>query len=87
MRVNDYPSSKTIKTNYKKYFIPIKDSDLQFIFYKSKLTGRWWVSSSMDFDNDTSYQEKIIPCSYDDYLNTLSGEIPSRILRILKSLS
>ena len=87
LRVNDYPSAKTIKTNYKKYFIPIKDSDLQFIFYKSKLTGRWWVSSSMEFDKDTSYQEKIIPCSYDDYLNTLSGDIPSRIFRVLKSLS
>ena len=87
LRVSDYPNSKTIDTNYKKYFIPVKDSDLQFIFYKSKNTGRWWVSSSMAFDDETNYKERITPCSYDDYLSTSSGDIPKRIYKILTGTS
>lgn len=84
LRVNDYPSSKTINMNYQKYLIPVKNSNLQFVFYKSKNTGRWWVSSCMDFDQETNYKESVTPCSYEDYLNTISGDIPKRIYRILK---
>ena len=87
LRTKDYPSAKTINTNYQKYYIPVRESDLQFIFYKSKNTGRWWVSSCMEFDDNTNYKEKIIPCSYEDYLNTISGDIPKRVYRLLKSLS
>ena len=85
LRVNDSPNAKNIHTNYQKYIVPIKDSDLQFIFYKSKNTGRWWFSSSMDFNEDINYKKKIIACSYEDYLNTISGDIPKRIYRILKT--
>jgi len=83
LRVSDYPGAKNIDDNYQKYLIPVKDSNLQFVFYKSKQTGRWWVSSSMDFDEDTNYREKIIPCSYEDYLSTIAGDIPKRVLRML----
>ena len=86
LRQNDYPNAKTINTNYQKYLIPVKDSDLQFVIYKSKNTGRWWVSSSMSFDEDTNYKEKISPCSYEDYLNTISGDIPPRVYSILKRM-
>ena len=87
LRVNDSPSISNINEKYQKYIIPIKDSELQFIFYKSKDTGRWWFSSSMDFDDETNYKEKIIACSYDDYLQTLAGDIPTRIYRILKAIT
>ncbi|MAZ57945.1 MAG: arginase [Flavobacteriales bacterium] len=85
LRINDYPSSKTIDVNYQKYLIPVKNSNLQFVFYKSKNTGRWWVSSCMEFDKETNYKETVIPCSYEDYLNTISGDIPKRIYKILKT--
>ena len=87
LRISDYPNSKTINVNYQKYLIPVNESNLQFVFYKSKATGRWWVSSCMEFDDDTNYKEKIIPCSYEDYLNAISGDIPKRIYRILKGTS
>ena len=85
LRTSDYPNSKTININYQKYLIPVKHSNLQFIFYKSKNTGRWWVSSSMEFDQETNYKETVIPCSYEDYLNTISGDIPKRIYKVLKT--
>jgi len=87
LRTSDYPNAQNINTNYQKYLIPVRDSDLQFVFYKSKHTSRWWVSSCLEFNSDTNYKEKIIPCSYEDYLNTISGDIPKRIYRILKSPS
>jgi arginase family enzyme len=85
LRTGDYPSAKTINVNYQKYLIPVKNSNLQFVFYKSKNTGRWWVSSCMEFDKETNYKESVLPCSYEDYLNTISGDIPKRIYRILKT--
>ena len=87
LRINDYPSSKTINVNYQKYLIPIKDSNLEFVFYKSKKTNRWWFSSSLEYEEEASYKQKILPCSYEDYLATVSGDIPKRILRVLKSAS
>jgi len=87
LRVNDSPNANTINVKYQKYIIPIKDSDLHFIFYKSKETGRWWFSSSMEFNDDTNYRERLIACSYEDYLSTISGDIPKRIYRIIQTLA
>ena len=87
LRVNDSPSINNINVKYQKYIIPIKDSELQFIFYKSKDTGRWWFYSSMEFHEETNYRERLIACSYEDYLNTISGDIPKRIYRILKAIT
>ena len=87
LRVKDYPNANNINNNYQKYIVPIKDSDLQFAFYKSKKTGRWWLSSSIELDENANYNEKIIPCSYQDYVSASSGNLPKRVYRILKSLA
>ena len=85
LRSNDYPNAKTINSHYLKYLVPVKDTDFQFVFYKSKNTSRWWVSSCLEFNDETNYYEKLLPCSYEDYLSVTSGDIPKRIQRILKS--
>ena len=87
LRIRDYPNANNINTNYQKYLIPVKDSDLQFVFYKSKNTGRWWVSNSIEFQEDSNFKEQVVPCSYEDYLKTTSGDLPKRICRILKRIS
>ena len=84
LRVNDSPSMETINNNYQKYIIPLPETNFQYVFYKSKITGRWWVSSSIEYTEDSSIKEKIIPCSYEDYLNVNAGEIPKRVYRLLK---
>ena len=45
LRIGDFPSKKSISKNFKKYVVPLDQEDFQFIFYKSKLSGRWWISS------------------------------------------
>jgi formiminoglutamase len=47
-------------------------STVDTIFLQSKKTGRWW----MQLPNN-SY----IACSYDDYIQASSNEIPERWLR------
>ena len=83
LRIGDYPSKKTILKNFTKYVVPLDDEDFQFIFYKSKLSGRWWISSSTS-QIPKSNREIILPCSYQDYIDSVEGKIPSRMMRMLK---
>ena len=83
MRAGDFPTKKTIKKNFNKYVVPIEGEDFIFVFYKSKLSGRWWISSQTS-QIENSSKEIILPCSYKDYLDSVSGKIPARMMRILK---
>lgn len=83
LRVGDFPTKKTIYKNFKKYVVPLDEEDFQFIFYKSKLSGRWWISS-VTSNEKTTIREIILPCSYKDYLDSVSGKIPTRMMRMLK---
>ena len=83
LRAGDFPTKKTIKKNFNKYVVPIEGEDFIFIFYKSKLSGRWWISSQTS-QIENSSKEIILPCSYKDYLDSVSGKIPARMMRILK---
>jgi len=83
LRTGDFPTKKTMSKNFKKYVVPVGQEDFQFIFYKSKLSGRWWISSSTSVDF-SSKREIILPCSYKDYLDSVSGKIPTRMMRMLK---
>ncbi len=83
LRIGDFPTAKTISKNFKKYVVPLDEEDFQFIFYKSKLSGRWWISSAASSESAPK-REIILPCSYKDYLDSVSGKIPARMMRILK---
>ena len=82
LRIGDVPNKKTISKNFKKYVVPIDQQGSQFIFYKSKLSGRWWISSATT--ESPNMREIILPCSYQDYLDSVDGKIPSRMMRIWK---
>jgi len=83
LRIGDFPTKKTISKNFKKYVVPLDEEDFQFIFYKSKLSGRWWISSVTSAETSLN-REMILPCSYKDYLDSVSGKIPARMMRMLK---
>ena len=83
LRIGDFPTEKKIATNFKKYLVPIDQGDYQFVFYKSKLSGRWWISSLTDSQKDIG-KENIVPCSFQDYLDAVDGKIPPRITRLLR---
>jgi len=83
LRIGDFPTKKTISKNFKKYVVPLDEEDFQFIFYKSKLSGRWWISSVTSTEAPLN-REVILPCSYKYYLDSVSGKIPARMMRMLK---
>lgn len=83
LRISDFPTKKTMSKNFKKYVVPVDEEDFQFIFYKSKLSGRWWMSSVTSLESNSN-REIILPCSYKDYLDSVSGKIPARMMRMLK---
>jgi formiminoglutamase len=64
-------------SDYIKYTVSLDSKPSILFFYKSKLSGKWWMeipkSEQEKFDRDT-----IIPCSYQDYLTAQKGEIPER---------
>lgn len=70
--------SLSFKSNdYIKYTVSLDSKPSILSFYKSKLSGKWWIeipkTEQEKYDRDT-----IIPCSYQDYLTAQKGEIPER---------
>ena len=68
--------SLSFKSNdYIKYTVSLDSKPSILCFYKSKLSGKWWMeipkTEQEKYDRDT-----IIPCSYQDYLTAQKGEIP-----------
>ena len=74
-RFNDYPDE--INSNYKKIIVPIENSDKSIIFYNNKTNNRWWFEVPL---NDEDY---LVPCSENEYLETLKGDIPTRWIKFL----
>ncbi|MEX2513101.1 MAG: formimidoylglutamase [Cyclobacteriaceae bacterium] len=64
-------------SDYTKYTVSLDSKPSILYFYKSKLSGKWWMeipsNKSEKFRRDT-----IIPCSYKDYQTAQKGEIPER---------
>jgi len=80
-RANDYPFG--LKTNYKKYIVPIEDQVLNF--HKSNKSGRWWMEIGIE-SNNKSKRHALIPCTYQDYISASNQEIPDRWIKTLKKM-
>jgi hypothetical protein len=66
----DFTSNKFLK-----YAIGFHDNPNKMVFYKSKVSDKWWMEVE---PMRPEKQPKIIPCSYEDYLLAAKGEIPNR---------
>lgn len=66
----DFTSNKFLK-----YAIGFHDNPNKMVFYKSKVSDKWWMEvEPLRHDK----QPKVVPCSYEDYLLAAKGEIPNR---------
>ncbi len=66
-RKEDYP--KDIDSDFTRYIVHREDA-ADMLFLCNKTTGKWW----MEITNKNIF----IPCSKEDYLTTVNGEIPDR---------
>ena len=78
-RKNDFPASMD---DLVEYIVDLKGHDYQLTFWKSNKTGRWWLQVPTKTKKKL-LRHRLIPCSYNDYLQTTSAEIPDRLLNAL----
>ncbi len=79
-RTNDYPFES--KEKYKKYIVPLEEDNINF--YKSPKSERWWMEVSV---NNNPQKTTLIPCTYQDYLETCNQNIPNRWYSAHKKLN
>jgi len=78
-RKGEYPVLKN--ANLQKFIVKIEDNEEDLVFYKSKHTDRWWMEIPSTKKN---IPNKLIACSYDEYLDATKHDIPFRWLFHLK---
>ncbi|MHC2991802.1 formiminoglutamase [Pontibacter sp. HJ8] len=66
----EFTSSK-----FTKYAVAFNEDPDRMVFYKSKNSEKWWLEVEALSGNKGS---RIVPCSYEDYLQAIKGEVPNR---------
>jgi len=61
---------------FTRYAVPFHDNPDRMIFYKSKQSEKWWLEVEPLSTGDKG--SRVIPCSYEDYLQATKGEVPNR---------
>lgn len=60
---------------FTKYSVAFSDNPDRMNFFKSKASEKWWMEvEPLSADKGS----RIIPCSYEDYLQAIKGEVPNR---------
>nr|NQU90988.1 formimidoylglutamase [Bacteroidota bacterium] len=73
-RIDDFPDEEG---NHIKYIVNITESKEDIIFYKSKVTDRWWMEIPVGLEVDSRLRRHVmVPCSYNDYKTACNNEIP-----------
>ena len=64
--------------DYLRYVVSMQAEPAQMVFYKSKLSEKWWME--VPYPHSTFMYERnlIVPCSYSDYQSATRGEVPER---------
>lgn len=69
------------------YLVEVKEHQELLIFWKSNRSGRWWVQIENTNASDENINLRLIPVSYQDYLDACEGELSARVLKALVKYS
>ena len=68
---------QTAKDDFIKYQVPVEDETL--VFYKSPVTGRWWIEISVEYGLDNNLtRNTLLPCTEREYLDACNQKMPER---------
>ena len=67
---------------YNKFTVIVDEYEL--IFFKSKLTSRWWIEILGEGINTKLKHRSLLPCTGDDYEEAKNGKIPDRWIKAIK---
>ena len=64
--------------SFMKYVVSALDNSSNMVFFKHKVTQKWWME--VPYPSEIAGKQKtiMIPCSYKDYLTANKGEVPDR---------
>ncbi len=79
-RKGDYPLKEQ---NLTQYIIKLKSLNTEISFWKSTLSGRWWIQLPKDKNGGKNL---LIACTYEDYLEATKEEIPDRLIKALNNI-
>lgn len=66
-------------SNFVKFTVNLESNPDGIVFYKSKISDRWWMEVNCDANIKQKYKRHfIIPCSYKDYQTACENDIPDR---------
>jgi formiminoglutamase len=69
----------SFKSNhYLKYVVSMPGDPDAIVFYKSKLSEKWWLEVPNLSTKKVFSRQSIVPCSYSDYQKAMKGEVPER---------
>jgi len=82
---NHAPSDFSLEneSQYEKFYVQIPEQDITF--YHNLLTDQWWLELK-DMNDAKEEGSQVIPCSHQDYLSSLEGNIPDRWWKSYKKL-
>lgn len=66
------------------YIVDVEELQTEICFCKSELTGKWWFKDPQSLGNDKS---ALIPCTYEEYIQTINSQTPERIASIFRQNS
>ena len=71
---------------FMKYVVSRLNNSSNIIFYKHKVSQKWWMEVPYPQTVTTNIEKMIIPCSYKDYQEASRGDIPDRWLMTYNKL-
>ncbi len=64
--------------DYMRYVVSMPTEPENIIFYKSKLSEKWWMEVPYPHGKFLYERNLIVPCSYSDYQTATRGDVPER---------
>ena len=81
-RRGDFPINMS---NFLKFTVKFEQYDHELIFWKSKVTERWWME--LPYGDKKKYaRHQMVPCSYADYEMACKDELPDRWMKVYNKL-
>jgi formiminoglutamase len=77
-RKQDFPIQKAFN-QLTQYIVDVKAFDERLTFWRSNKSGRWWMEIPVKTRKKHT-RHRLIPCSYNDYLQACKDDLPDRLI-------
>lgn len=85
-RKEEFPLKNGQSEQFITYRLDLKGSH-ELVFYKSRLTDRWWMSIPHPKKGLENTLPLVVPCEYEDYITASTDELPDRWWRFYQKYS